>query len=850
MSATGLDLNGLCDRRSVLAALGGESTSFLHPVRPPVVVISTNVSERPLAGTAAFDAIAGRGWAWPDEARAGGSPEASARQPVMTLLAAARRGADNISTRFGVRNLDNILTAHLRSLLAVPDTVGDQVCLAVPDDWSEDARQVALDSVRAAVPAVQGGGAPAARLLWRPVAALFGWSAGMEPASLAALHGRSALVVSLLPDRCMVSVLDLEVAATEEGPLLTPVRSRPGLTSDERSIWISDIIDEQARTVARRWGDDAVRRQLLWGTGVFWRVLIGEEESRPLLLQHADGRWLLIEEPPPAPSADAGAGMVETVAAVVRLAIMERQDAVGVLLIEGPLTAARFGGRNLGDLVAARVTHDGGAHTPVFICPSDIVARGCAEHPLRLAAGLPTYFDFLPQLAILATRECRPDFIDLIPGSPRIAGGDRYGREVANTFELAPGAESLRFLIHKADEPHVRESHTDVPSPPAVGVPLTLRVTQEPGQGRAAVEIVPDSPTVFAGGSVLLDWKEMTSTSKLPAAVLAAEGGGGVPYPDSLPEQGHWALWAAYNIGDRIAAFLNIDPVTGGQRYGQALQRLLEGFRVRAAPAKLPLPGLNDTNKYRPVSSDGCLPVGLDSIHCRLPHGAASFEELFETLRRKIDGDFQQLPQGAKERQRLYLLAAWCYAAAPGGVMRWLKDHLYQAQTGADRWVIEAIGRCLSDPDDIIAFFDIASARLKDEGGYAVDRASHWIKATAQIMMFRENASLHMTEQHARALVGASVASIDQQMATGNLRVTFYWSIALLLFTLRYRRRNCGFCRPGTRAHDVITERLDDAVTKAGKVNAKAAELIRQTRDFIAFKGNPSLPRMISEELD
>ena len=444
-----------------------------------------------------------------------------------------------------------------------------------------------------------------------------------------------------------------------------------------------------------------------------------------------------------------------------------------------------------------------------------------------------------------------------MPEQTRIPGGARFGPlKVDHEFAVPAGANNVMFLI--ARDERVRKTGAKLPQAPEKDVRIELYVSQAPAQGNAQVEIHPVLATdrgLFGGGTVLLDWrrnlKEVEKTRNKVEEEWMQKGG--LPFPSHQPTEGHWALWVGLDILDRIRRFLQVKLITKAptNEYRHCVNELYHAFRARQNPSFMRTVQCRDDGKYRAIGSDGYPPEALDDHLRRHLQGYGHDRvatDLYWAMLEKLDHDFELVNQldclvdSVKElHRRLMLTAAWCYAAAPESFVTYFRNGL----NGGDpcNWghATEQTSRVLSCREDMRLYFREARKTLFDGRQLNVGGQMRWIKGTAQILSYRQDAPLAMSYQQARTFALAAAEAINQELDQENISPdTFYWSVMLLLLVLRYRRKDCSFLNKDSQhASDVRNlERLLEAAQKAAlRRNRQAADFIAETLQYLHFRG-------------
>lgn len=830
----GIDLNGLCDRSATVDRAGALPALAPAGSMPATVVVRPGAKERPLAGAAAALAVDGRGWSWPEEARAPAG-EAPVRIPVLDLLGTLGSKDDAQPTRFGFRPASVLLGTHVADLAG---RRAREAVVAIPDHrgFDEACQQRLIGAGRRTGLSLT--------LLWRPVAALYAWAQGLPAAELRAWHGRTAVVASLLPDGIAVTRLGLLVEETGQGPLLTPERRHAGAL--ERSATARTIAEHAAERMAR--GDASLRCQGLWGTDLAWQALLGLAPE-PRLMQEPGGRWALRLPPGEIAPDDAAALCAALERAATALPATKETGAL--LLLEGPLTGARVGNRRLDAMAAERlraVTGHATACVEVLPWEAGAVAAGCALHAARLAAGLPTYWDFLPQIEINAVdRNGEPCFAELIPAGTRLRGGGAYSGTAPAGFAVDAGHTEIPFYLHKEGEDRYRTTVVELPEPPTSKVGVTLTVTQAPAQGHARVEIVPEVRGVFGAGSVLLDWDRLEPTDLSRDEILDALRGGRA-YPDPAPLPAHIALWEATELRDRIDEFLSIRaPKTIEHR--RAAAAVVQALRRRAVPSYMAPDRYEDDWLCVPVGSEGEVPPGWP-------------EERLDALLARAEADFAAITQRYRTdmtldglHRQLYLIMAWCHRAAPAAARAYFLRVLRGEEAKGRNYAIEAMGRVLSEPSELRVFFSAAADALS-EGRAAL----YWIKAPTQILQYRPDAPDAMTREQVLILADAAGRVLLEEIGAKKNRTVllrsqrFRWALYLILAVLRYRMRDAAFLSAGDEASAGVLGHLRHALDKAaaavGPGETGLPATVAETIRFLDRRGTKGLILRETETLD
>lgn len=798
----GLDLDGVLDRAARVAE--GGVTLVESPV--PACVVASAATGRLLAGPDAASAIEGRGLD-PNE-------KPGLRTGVLALWQAVLGRQAAGSDREARRRL----AAHWR-WLAGPVR---QMALAIPDPLDERSQDRLLEIARSERLEL--------RLLWRPVAAALGAAAGN------AWHGRRALVLHLGTAGAEAALLDLEI--DEKHGLLVPVRSRRGVAA--RAWDAQGLASDLARPILAGLGlegDGWCRRLLL--TPLPWSALLGHT-AVPEPIRGDDGAWRLATGAARLPAEQA-----EDIAAWLEALVEPLGKAAArpdLALVEGTVLGAVFDdGTSLARLIRSTLA-------PLLRLPAshvqllapDAVARGCAEYARRRALGLPTYYDFLPQIEINAVRERKVAFVPLVRGQNRIADGEPY-EDVVGGFRVPARADKLVFTLTYGDEPHVRTLEVALPAPLEREAGVRLHVTQRPASGSAQVEILTEPPGVLGTGRLLLDWQRLEETEETREEALARLSREiGFAYPECSPIQAHRFWWQQRDL-ERLFQRFAAEPLPSHrppslQRQLARAKKLLDELRSGRLPPDV---GPRDGARYGVVDANGLPPEGLG------PSARAAYEAMRAALAR----DFATIRAWARDREvealerQLYLAGAWCYAGCPEPIVRFFRDELRAGRAGH---AIQAIGRAFARDDDIRAFIARAAAVCASTSAPSMN----WVKSCAMLLAFREGAARLLDDRSALRLVGTARGMLEEQVAERNVQQRFFNAAYLLLGTLRYRILKPRFLLggEGDPAPSTLKSRLGSTLDKARRISRGHHR--RLVDDVIAFLEGRGTNQLIFDAVD
>jgi hypothetical protein len=233
--------------------------------------------------------------------------------------------------------------------------------------------------------------------VWRSIATVFGWTQTLAAEEILRLKGREVHVVSLLANRLLVSSLSLDVDADHnpDRPLVTPVRSKAGKSYGNAYV-PSNFEEELVGAV----GDSSLKRQLL-SIGAGHDYCLGRVPD--IVLQDGSGCWSLAP-PPPMLAPERRREVVMEFCGIFNEAGLHNAEN-SFILVESPDPVRGFEDQSwqqLATLHLRKLLHRTESDGTVITLEADSVALGCAEYVARLAHNLPTFFDYLPQIEIVA----------------------------------------------------------------------------------------------------------------------------------------------------------------------------------------------------------------------------------------------------------------------------------------------------------------------------------------------------------------------------------------------------------------------------------------------------------------
>ena len=671
------------------------------------------------------------------------------------------------------------LRVQVRELLARAEASRDShIVAAIPDPVSEEAQERWLRAL---------AGIGRVQLVWRPVLTALGF-AQRDP-DLQREVPFTLLAVELGWGVVRANVLGVEL--DDKTGLAVPERRGPGVATDWRGFDPPGV----THRLGLRWMRD--------GSGRLVHAQFADPEAAP-------------------PLAEA----IEEATAELAEKLVERlPDARHALwLVEGPLTGVPSGRDCLGNAVVRGLRRSLPEPRRIELVEGKaaLVAAGAAECARRLAAGLPAWWDALPQLEI--NRVDQQGVVAFVPlvKAPRIRGGDTYTREVPG-FALPADARAMHFVLLHEAHPTARRLVQPLAQRLPAEIPVKLVVRQQPAQGRARVDVVPLDPTPHFR-PVKLDWELLADTGwDRKSALRELQQRVELRYPPKTGVPGGLYHWRERGLPSTLRRFL--DRFRGiSADYKEAVGYCLYALRACRPPGR--------DERVAVVSSDGGLHPDLGKDE----------RELFERFRAKLDADIRGLSPYSDERRRLVVTGAWLYAAAPSAVKEDLRTALKRREYR--QGLVQAAGRCFADEDEIRLFFARCAEICENR-----EENTDWMKALGQILIYREEACRQLDDGKVRLCLYGAVRELERALH-GRRKPRpqiFNNAVLALLGLLRYRRQRPAFLL-GQQGDPVpsevglaIRERLTELAGRLDRHDPGRAAKIREVIRFLEGKGADQL---------
>ena len=339
---------------------------------------------------------------------------------------------------------------------------------------------------------------------------------------------------------------------------------------------------------------------------------------------------------------------------------------------------------------------------------------GAAIFASRLNQNLPTYYEELPDVKILAPvgKSRKREEISLVDTESDYArGGKIYTNEPYDAILKPTENITLNFLI-EGEKKHKECSFIETPEK-VVEVGLKVEVTASQGYGK--IEFVPKEESVKrAYGSISIEWDQLKE-----GHIELDDEFNYPPSSEISPDGKGFALWSPTRV-----------YVSENESILGAIRDLLDG---KGSKESL----LNSIHQ-------GCrngVSLGSDwenGINTLVEHGTLdlSVMELWKSFREFVKTELDNENNlGSKLTQRLVQVGSHFWKASPQNIrndLKWLLCH--PKDTWALVTYIEAAGRAFHQKDEIDTFIECFLKHVSDEGTSARE---NWFKALS--FLFRTN---------------------------------------------------------------------------------------------------------------
>jgi len=633
-------------------------------------------------------------------------------------------------------------------------------------------------------------------VLWRPVAAALGWAEALAPDIRRRVADRSLLVVELREGCVTLDLLTLRISQKDGLCLAVPVRRLPHV---DRNLylptvplsfrWAERLLETHGVPITSEslWhlavGTDGAMRGLQCRPGEEWRspliptphgwrelVLSAEECGKlvfsagraigPIACELGDG----LAQRSRKSSTTLNAARIRDVVAFID------EHRPGAVLVHGPLCAAGAGPRGtLGQEFLRLLSKEGvPARTDWHVegvanVPVGLVARGAAIVGARAARGLPTYLDELRRLDILVQRDEQIVEQSLIEGG-EIDGNQPYRGLDQEGFFLYPGNSFVEFYLQFEGMAKLRHLRQDLAVETESQVDLVLRPSQQAARGHAKVEV---RNPIFPGGSVLLDWRRMETSSKSRQDL---QDGIRRSYPPDLPEvSSSDDLWLPFR--EEASGYL----MRRRRAFSLAFS---DDFFPACAAVRFDPADLNGLGRLNVFGSGG-----TDED---LPRDRGLVMRYLEALREDLDAH----PNDTNVIRAI----AWTYQGDRFLKLRkGLVAKLGRRDPKLEHVEFTACAQLFREPEEYVCFFDAALSRFSQ----GIAGVNWFLNGLRKLFTYRNDVLEHIDSHRAERMAWYLGRIVEEALRAGELKNTLLEGLLCLLFILRRRKyaRDGSFLR-------------------------------------------------------
>lgn len=445
----------------------------------------------------------------------------------------------------------------------------------------------------------------------------------------------------------------------------------------------------------------------------------------------------------------------------------------------------------------------------------DAVAHGAFIAAERASAGIPIYYDFLPQIStIVQPRNRDPESVDLIPKGAMLPAGQVYRSAQPARFGLQARKKEIEIYLKKEGEHQPRHAIVPVSPSTSASEPIELIVEQAPAEGRA--RLVLSSKAMAVPASV--DWGRSTpleeETWEEIVERLARHARPTIPKRVILPA-GH-ACWYGTGNYQGLSGLLSRQANTGEFDW----KKLAGRFSGKMLGA-------------HPISSDGELPDEIRGVD------AANFEMLFNDALNDVMSRLNRASTNQTNDSLRFL--TWTFKRCPQRIIQELLSalpaadgnnrHIFVPTLSSARLIYQGIGRTVDRKQDIRTVLDHV-AKLPD----STLRPMNHIACLA-FLMSRSEQGPHVIERHEvdrLARIGISALKRMDPRRPGTTGI--HYPPFLLLGLVRYREED---------PHALVAGRSDE--TADAMLTATEQEIPRYFRERHLGNRNRILARALLE---
>jgi hypothetical protein len=404
--------------------------------------------------------------------------------------------------------------------------------------------------------------------------------------------------------------------------------------------------------------------------------------------------------------------------------------------------------------------------------------------------------------------------------------------DYANTFEAVFRGEDGGTDNHDQPRFPLKKVSTLFPLLPPKEMPVDIHVRIRPASGREKLEVVPEDASFLRGRHIFVDYATMENYSE-----SFSVGQAWPPLEEMIPHPEE-SIWNSCRL--EAQRFLKAAP--GSPTYNDLLEQFYVFLRSK--------PFLYDYGvNFSMLNQEGSAAFDSgDSVVGMISSAIGRHaESLMPTglILRKGSQRARTAPLSPEERQelsRLIIRGSWLMGATPDSLLKAiryvLQDHLRGIRWV---WVVGAAGRAFRSTDDIALLIQAVVNRFRS--GQNIPFPMPAINAVCRILMYRSNGQDGLDENTAHALLGATCDVLDQYATQRRFIGKFFQGLRLLLYLLRWRKRQSAFIKKDSAAAQELLAKLDHYAqgikhALTGIKRANTVKIIEGIKEFVNFSGS------------
>jgi hypothetical protein len=414
----------------------------------------------------------------------------------------------------------------------------------------------------------------------------------------------------------------------------------------------------------------------------------------------------------------------------------------------------------------------------------------------------------------------------------------------AVTFEALYIAGSAELSVSEKSGLPLKKVSSPFPSPSPRVMPVDIMVRIRPASGRAKMEVIPEDTSFLRGRHVFVDYATMEDLKEVPS------GGQGWPPLEEMVPHSDQSLWGF--IHSSAQRFLTSTP--GTDMYKALLERVYDRLRSRPTFAEFGL-------RFFMVNQEGAVgcPEGSGVVSIIAQAVAQHAETLMSASNLGRRGAHQagsiRLPASQSALLRsLIVRGSWLFGATPEALLKPMRYVLLGRLIGITQGqVIAAAGRAFTTAEDLALLSRAIIRRIKQVGNNPFPLQS--MNAICQVLMYRPNGQDALDSESAHLLLDECCKVLDEHAKALRFKNKFFQGIRLLLYLLRYRKREATFLEKDSISArrllnklDWYEEQLKQVLTGARRTTA--VSIIGGIKDFVNFAGSVTTLDLLAAVLD